>query len=67
MTDLKTLEEHNKIVQELIKIRETGHTGIACPNCGNELYDSSPGLCLTSNPPQYRVFCRVCNWVGTRY
>ena len=65
--NLKTLDEHNRIVGELRKIQETGHTGIACPNCGNELFDSSPGIVLLSNPPQYRVFCRVCNWMGSRY
>jgi hypothetical protein len=40
--------------------------GIACPNCGNELYDSNPAFMLTSYPPQYRVHCEHCHYSGYR-
>jgi len=59
---LKTLEEHNKIATQ---INETSGNGIACPNCGSELFDT--GIALTSNPPQYLTFCRECNYKGSRW
>jgi hypothetical protein len=39
--------------------------GIACPQCGSELLDSSPSITLTSDPPQKRVHCQ-CGYAGTR-
>jgi hypothetical protein len=59
---LKTLEEHNKIATQ---INETGGNGIACPNCGSELFDS--GTILASCPAQYLTFCRECNYKGSRW
>jgi hypothetical protein len=59
---LKTLEEHNKIATQ---INETGGNGIACPNCGSELFDS--GTILTSCPAQYLTICRECNYKGSRW
>jgi C4-type Zn-finger protein len=67
MTDPKkliTLEEHNKIATQ---INHTGGNGISCPNCGSELFDSTNSVVLTSNPPQYLIFCRECNYKGTRF
>jgi hypothetical protein len=40
--------------------------GIACPDCGGELWDSSPGLILTSSPPQKNVHCPACHYRGFR-
>jgi len=40
--------------------------GIACPNCGDELYDSEPNATLMSDPPQKSVEC-LCNYKGLRY
>ena len=59
---LKTLEEHNKIATQ---INETGGNGIACPNCGSELFDSD--AILLSSPQQYLTFCRECNYKGSRW
>ena len=59
---LISLEEHNKIATQ---IDETGGNGIACPNCGSELFDS--GLTLTLNPPLHLTFCRHCTYKGNRY
>ena len=59
---LKTLEEHNKIATQ---INETGGNGIAYPNCGSELFDS--GTLLLSCSAQYQIFCRECNYIGTRW
>jgi C4-type Zn-finger protein len=64
MKKLISLEEHNRIATQ---INETGGNGIACPNCGSELFDSPDSIVLTSNPLQYFTFCRSCNYKGTRY
>lgn len=40
--------------------------GITCPNCGEELMDSIPMIILTSNPPQKKVCCSSCDYVGYR-
>ena len=59
---LISLEEHNKIATQ---INESGGNGIACPNCGGELFDN--GATLHSWPHQYLTFCRECNYKGSRY
>ena len=59
---LITLEEHNRIATQ---INETGGNGIACPNCGSELFDT--GMALCSFPAQYQTFCRECTYKGTRW
>lgn len=61
---LISLEEHNKIKTQ---INETGGNGIACPNCGSELFDSPGAIILAVYPGQYPTFCRNCNYKGTRY
>lgn len=66
---LKSLAEHNEEVfrrHASIREEENGN-GLECPNCEAELYDSEPGIVLTSNPPQHRVACRECDFKGTRY
>ena len=40
--------------------------GIACPECGKELYDSDPTQELESYPPQKKIKCVHCNYEGTR-
>jgi len=61
---LITLEEHNK---QKLTIYETQGNGIACPNCGSELFDVNNMMALASYPPQFAVFCRKCKYQGTRY
>ncbi len=63
---LKTLEEHNNAVLERANPTTRGN-GIECPNCKEELFDSSPNIALLSSPLQYQVHCIECNWKGTRY
>lgn len=41
--------------------------GIACPNCGEELYDSQPMVTLTSHPAQKNVHCGKCGYRGYRF
>ena len=40
-------------------------TGIACPKCGAEMMDSTPGEVLTTFPGQVRVMCG-CGYRGLR-
>jgi hypothetical protein len=39
-------------------------TGVACPECGAELFYSNPDVVLTSDPPQKSVSCS-CLYRGT--
>ncbi|HUF60734.1 MAG TPA: hypothetical protein VMN36_01550, partial [Verrucomicrobiales bacterium] len=43
----------------------TPHTRIACPECGAELTDVE-GWILAAFPPQIRIDCNECGYVGTR-
>lgn len=73
MKKLKTLEESNAEA-----FRANHHNfnhpwgqpclnGIACPKCGEELYDSQPQITLTSNPAQKTTMCKSCDYTGYRY
>lgn len=66
---MKTLEEYN-FEQLSSYLRLNSNTpvlnGIACPDCDEELYDSSPMTILTSNPPKKNVNCSKCGYVGYR-
>ncbi len=65
---LKTLEEHNAESRKATDDFINPHpNGIACPECGAELIDSTPMLTLLPMPAQYNVHCEKCNWKGTRY
>ena len=68
MKKLKSLSEFNKERRKryIIGEKEKQWNGIACPECGNELFDSSPSMELTSYPPQKRVACVNCKFTGTR-
>lgn len=67
---MKTLAEHNQNRQEAFKIREHMNdprpNGIECPECKSELWDRSPMITLTSNPPQKDIYCPQCHYVGYR-
>lgn len=67
---MKTLNEHNKQQREahehIRKMNEPHANGIACPECGAELWDSSPMTVLASNPPQKNVHCPECSYRGYR-
>lgn len=56
------LNEHYREIQEINKPRKNG---ISCPNCGKELFDTTPAFTLMSNPPQMNVHC-VCGYKGYR-
>lgn len=66
---MKTLDEYNEERQQhyiLSMQREPGPNGIACPSCGDELWDSSPSVVLYSSPAQKHVHCQQCNYRGYR-
>ncbi len=67
--ELKPLEEHNKARLDAFWPDESGPrpNGIACPECGEELFDSNPYRCLASSPPQYATHCSNCGYLGSRY
>lgn len=68
MPDLISLEDHNRSRAQ--RVGQFGSApipnGIACPECGKELVDSTPDMVLTSWPAQHRVHCPSCNYTGTR-
>lgn len=67
---LESLDEHNKRALGIFgptKLECKVKNGIACPNCGAELFDSDVFVKLSSHPPQYRTHCESCDYQGTRY
>ena len=67
---MKTLAEHNAERRAdhdaLRRAQEPHANGLACPQCGKELWDSNPMMTLTSNPPQKHVHCPACQYRGYR-
>lgn len=59
---LLTIEEHNKRV-----LADKFKTGVACPNCGNELQFTTPGLYYCSSPLKADVKCFKCDYVTKIY
>lgn len=69
MEKLKTLEEHNaSLIDFVICSNEPVKNGIACPKCGDELYDTCPNITLTSHPAQKNIGClkNGCGYNGYR-
>jgi C4-type Zn-finger protein len=66
---LTNLAEHNGYatsIQYAMNDQSPRLNGIACPKCGEELYDSNPMITLTSIPAQKNVHCSKCEHVGYR-
>jgi hypothetical protein len=65
--NLMNLDEYNSLRRKLYS-DEPQPNGIACPQCGEELYDPEPMVVLTSYPPQKRVICmkKDCGYSGYR-
>lgn len=62
---LKSLADHNNEQDHLRALLDAPRAnGIACPQCGAEMIDSSPGITLTSMPPQKHVHCPACGFRG---
>lgn len=67
---LTPLDEHNTARRFMYNMNNDPRpNGVACPECGAELLDSSPNQTLTSYPPQKNVHCphtRKCGYRGYR-
>ena len=67
---MKTLDEHNAeqhaTWNAIAKMKEPHPNGIACPDCGEEMWDSDPMVTLDSYPPQKNVHCPKCGYRGYR-
>ena len=66
---METLDEYNrrKLNQRQYFNAASPHpNGIACPQCGAELWDSDACIILLSDPPQRNVRCPSCMHVGYR-
>ena len=61
---MKTVEEHNREMYERYRPKEVG-TGVQCPHCGNEMFESEPGVVLLSFPPKINVHCKSCEYKTT--
>ena len=65
---METLKDYNlkrrRIFDEVEEENQPHPNGIECPKCGAELWDSSPNIVLTSNPPQKHIHCPKCGYKG---
>lgn len=67
MKNLKSLDEHNSQQLKVYWNRSLPQlNGIACPDCGEELYDSKPMEVLMSYPPKKNTNCSKCGYAGYR-
>jgi uncharacterized protein with PIN domain len=46
---------------------ESRLNGIACPECGKELYDTTPHNIILDGHPNTNVNCSSCEYLGYRY
>jgi DNA-directed RNA polymerase subunit RPC12/RpoP len=64
---LISLDEFNELRLEDLKLAQVfqRRNGIACPTCGNEMYDSGSYMQLT-DPPMQHIHCLRCGYRGAR-
>jgi len=58
--------EKEKAFHEKQILNMPHQNGIACPECGHELWDLDPMQTLTSIPPKKEVGCPKCKYHGYR-
>ena len=62
---MMTLREHEeRFWKDKTVLKEWGTCGVSCPKCGEEL-EQNLFMVLASNPPQRRVRCSKCDYVGS--
>ena len=67
MDKLISLEEYNNLARKRWNAFQSSYkNGIACPRCGEELYDTNPSIELTSYPPKKDIHCNNCKYTGYR-
>jgi hypothetical protein len=64
---LKSISQHEN--EKRKAFLESMKTGVACPECGNELRYKNDGFFMESTftvPPKFTVICvkKGCNWKG---
>lgn len=59
---MKTIEQHNKQIEDALLKQRKGLTDIECPICHKELIYANDSVYL-SNPPQREVKCE-CGYFG---
>jgi DNA-directed RNA polymerase subunit RPC12/RpoP len=63
---LRSLDAHNaERLAAHAALRAPHPSGIACPNCGNELTET-PDVIPDSDPPEVPVACPHCGYRGGR-
>lgn len=67
---LKTLAENNAAARAS-RFYSPGKeaprlNGVACPECGAELFDTEPSIVLLSYPPKKSIHCSACGYTGYR-
>lgn len=68
--ELKSLEQHEKekaTIHTFVESSSPRKNGIACPKCGEELWDSNPSIRLLGNYKTH-IHCikKDCNYKGSR-
>jgi hypothetical protein len=59
---MKTLSEYENERRD--PPYEVAWLGVACDRCRAELYNPSPGIMLTTDPPKINVRCSKCDFSG---
>lgn len=62
---LESLESHNS--KKIGAYSTQKANGIACPNCGKELYDTNSNIMLATHPAKFSINCHNCDYIGTRF
>ena len=60
-------EFNNKMLFMHSIVNDPLANGIACPQCGKELYDKNPNVTLLTDPPRKSIICLGCDYTGYRY
>ena len=61
-----SLKDWNKGKRYPVSKKIPEKNGIACPDCGLELYDIDRDFILASYPAQLKVWCDGCHYEGFR-
>jgi len=64
--NLISLDDFNNRTLGITPPKSPKRNGIACPKCGEELYDSDT-MILTSYPAKKNIHCEACSYKGYRY
>lgn len=67
-TDSTNVTDYTKTREMVRRVLEAGNIEfyeVACDHCGTQLVNHEPGASLLSSPPQRRVGCPGCGWLGS--